>query len=178
MLQLLCFALSQCFRRLPVCQTNLGRIGVGLVNFRNMSDCMSGNYFIKDFVLQFENNILSGKLVTYKSVWQKNICLPDRMSGKNLNTFVNTSIIMKLHTKTPRELRMCHFSFGIKGQGCRAYWKWFLSHNCFFFPLNLSSWNFTQNSPLVKEPVPYWFWGQKVRVQGDNALITEMIYGA
>ena len=49
---------------------------------------MSGKHFIKYFYLQFENNILSGKL---SAGLVKKICLPDRMSGKFLNTFANTA---------------------------------------------------------------------------------------
>ena len=60
-----------------------------------MSDRMSGKHFTKDFYLSFENNILSGILSGNLSVGlAKNICLPDRMSGKNLNTFfANTDFL-------------------------------------------------------------------------------------
>ena len=58
--------LMQCFPRLSVRQTNPGKIGLGLVNFRIVSDRMSGKHFIKDLHLHFEKNILSGNL----SVWQ------------------------------------------------------------------------------------------------------------
>ena len=49
---------------------------------------MSGKSFPKDFYLQFDNYVLSGKLSVGLV---KIICLPDRMSGKNLNTFANTA---------------------------------------------------------------------------------------
>ena len=90
--------MKQCFRRLSVRLTNPGKIGFGLVNFRIMSDRMSGKHFIKDFYLQFENNILSGNLSVGLV---KKICLPDRMSGKNLNTFANTDEMERATCKSP-----------------------------------------------------------------------------
>ena len=45
--------------------------------------------------------------------------------------------IMKLHTKTPHELRMCPIDLGAKSQRSRSqcidYWKWLVLHNCFPF---------------------------------------------
>ena len=85
------------------------------------------------------------------------------------------SIIMKLHTQTPHELRMCPINFGgSKGQRSRSQcidiWKWFMSHNC--YPFTLFIMKLHTDSWWVKD-VPNWFWGQKVRGEGHNALISE-----
>ena len=56
------------------------------------------------------------------------------------NCFFVTHIIMKLHTQTPHELRMCRTGFGFKRSKshCIDYWKWwFLVHNC-YFPFDIS----------------------------------------
>ena len=64
---------------------------------------------------------------------------------------------------------------GSKGQKSRSQcidnWKWFMFHNCFrfYFYHHETSYN---KSPWA-EDVSCWFWGQKVKDQGHNALITE-----
>ena len=42
-----------------------------------------------------------------------------------------TSIIMKLHIKTPHESRMCPIDFSFDS------WKWYFVHNCFSFTVNI-----------------------------------------
>ena len=51
-----------------------------------------------------------------------------------LNGFPIAPIIMKLHTKTPHESRMCPIDFWVKRSRwqCIDYWKWIMLH--IFFP--------------------------------------------
>ena len=68
-----------------------GKTGFVLVNLRIVSDQMSCKHFTKDL-----SAVWKKKLSGYLSVGLvKNISLPDRMSGKNPNTFGNTKFIVK-----------------------------------------------------------------------------------
>ena len=64
------------------------------------------------------------------------------------NCFISTPIIMKLHTQAPRELRMCLWMSGSKGQGHNAL----IIENGFWritaFPLHLHSSNFIHRFPV------------------------------
>ena len=55
------------------------------------------------------------------------------------NCFPFTHIIMKLHTKTPYEFRMCLLDFGVQRlrSQCIDFLKWLFAHNCIPFPANL-----------------------------------------
>ena len=86
------------------------------------------------------------------------------------NCFPFTSIIMKLHTKTPLELRVCPVDVRVKGQGHNAL----IAENGFCCIVALSShlksWIFTHRLPMS--------WGCALLMsgskgQGHNALIIE-----
>ena len=81
---------------------------------------------------------------------------------------------MKLHTLAPHESRMCPIEFGVKGQGNGALMieNGFRSITDFVIHLNFVIHLKTSYtcSPWVKN-VPYWFWGQKVKVMGHWWLI-------
>ena len=51
------------------------------------------------------------------------------------NSFAITSIIMKIHTQTPHELRVFPVDFGVQRSRsqCIDYWKWLLAHHWFPF---------------------------------------------
>ena len=51
--------------------------------------------------------------------------------------FPITPIIMKLHTQTPHESRMCSIDFGVERSRsqCIDYRKWFMLHNFFSFTI-------------------------------------------
>ena len=80
------------------------------------------------------------------------------------NCFPFTPIIMKLHTKTPHESRMCTMDFGVKGHRSRSqcidYWKCLKSHNCFPFTPIIMKLN--TKTHLMR---PMDFGGQRLRSQ-------------
>ena len=71
-----------------------------------------------------------------------------------------TTIIMKLHTKTPHEVRMCPMDFEVKCQGHNAL----ITENglcCIIaLPFHLLSWNFIQRLPMSR--------GCALRVSGSK----------
>ena len=75
------------------------------------------------------------------------------------NCFSFAPIIMKLHTKTPLELRMCPIDFGVKRSKVNVTMHWFLkmfSWHIIALSLRIQSWNFTHRPPWV-EYMPYWY---------------------
>ena len=91
------------------------------------------------------------------------------------NCYPFTLIIMKLHTQTHMSWWFVILILGSKGQRSRKQCMNYRKYLCriIAIPLHLSSRNFTHSHFLWVEDVPYWFWGQKVKGQGHNALITE-----
>ena len=71
-----------------------------------------------------------------------------------------TPFIIKLHLKTPHELRICPIDLGVKSQGHNAL----ITENglcrIIAFPLHLSSWNFIQRPPMT--------WGYALWVSGSK----------
>ena len=69
-----------------------------------------------------------------RSRWQ---CLDYWKWFKLHNCISLTPIIIKLHIKTPFELRMCSVDFGVKSSKVKVTMHWFLkmsfAHNCFIF---------------------------------------------
>ena len=84
------------------------------------------------------------------------------------NCFPFTPIIMKLHTNTPHELRMCTLDFGVKRSRVKVTMHWFLKmcfgHICFPFTLHKKSLPLSCRCALL-------ILGSKG--QGHNALIPE-----
>ena len=87
------------------------------------------------------------------------------------NCFPSTPVIIKLHTKTPLESRICPMDFGSKGKRSRSQcidnWKWFLLHNCFpFTPIIMKLHTKTCHElrmcridfGLKRSKVKYWKW--------------------
>ena len=64
------------------------------------------------------------------------------------NFFPFTPIIMKLHTQTPHESRMCPIYFGVKGQGHNAFIIGNGLCRIISFTLHISSCNFTHRLPM------------------------------
>ena len=91
------------------------------------------------------------------------------------NSFPFTSIITKLHTKTPMSRGCGLMILGSKGQRSRSQcidcWKWLMLHNC--FPFTFIIMKLHTKNPLEGMVWPYWCRGQKVKGQGHNTVITE-----
>ena len=87
--------------------------------------------------------------------------------------FPFTPIIMKLHTKTPRESRMYPLGFGVKGHNAPITEKWFIVHNCFLVTSIIMKLHTHTHIPneLRMCPIDVRFKGQ-----GHNAL--EMVFSS
>ena len=70
----------------------------------------------------------------------------------------NPPMIMKLHTLTPHESRMCPIDFRVKRSRSWGIddWKWFPDH--------VTSYTYS----LWVSDVPSWLWGEKVKDHGVN----------
>ena len=88
------------------------------------------------------------------------------------NWFPFTPIIMKLHKRTPYEMRMCPVDFGVKRWKVKVTLHFFLEM-VFCFPFySLHHETSHKDSPWVQD-VPCGFFYHKVKGQGHNALIPE-----
>ena len=68
------------------------------------------------------------------------------------NSFPFTPIIMKLHTKTPLEWRVCPMGFGVQRSKVKVTMQWLLFlWRITAFPLHLQSANFTHRFPVSQE---------------------------
>ena len=68
------------------------------------------------------------------------------------NCFPLTPMIMKLHTKTPLEWRVCPIGVRVKRSKVKVTMQWLLFLWCITaFPLHLQSSNFTQRFPVSQE---------------------------
>ena len=91
------------------------------------------------------------------------------------NWFPFTPIIMKLRTQTPHEVKMYPIDFGVKRLKVKVTMLGLLKMEIGAYLLSLYAYHhetWYADSPLG-EDVAYWFWSQKVKGQGHNALITE-----
>ena len=82
----------------------------------------------------------------------------------------NSPLVMKLPTLAPHESRMCPFDFWVKSQRSRSCHidDW----SGFWIIADLSNSSLVMELPTLasnesKMCVPYWFWGQMLRSNGD-----------
>ena len=91
-----------------------------------------------------------------------------------LACFPLTPIIMKLHTETPHELRMCPIDLGSKGQMSRSqcidYWNGFW--HIIALPFHLSSWNCIHRLPMSWR-CALLRWGSKGQMSWSQCIDTE-----